>query len=66
MGRPVVDVFEGWTFQDTFPDLFAYATQFYKAIGPVAWLVGGILVGSLVINLIIGFVRAAVGQADDE
>lgn len=65
MGGPV-DIFGGWTFEETLPDLFSYAGQAYNAFGPLAWLVGGILIGSLAINVIIGFVRAAVGQADDD
>lgn len=65
MGRPVVDVFGGWTFEQTLPDLWQYATQAYNSIAPLAWVVGGILVGSLVIAKIIDLVRAAVEQADE-
>jgi len=64
MGRPV-DVFGGWTFGDTLPDLWAYAQQAYDALAPLAWVVGGILVGSIVIGTIINVVRAAVGHADE-
>lgn len=64
MGRPV-DVFGGWTFQQTLPDLWAYAQQAYDALAPLAWVVGGILVGSIVIGTIINVVRAAVGHADE-
>ena len=62
----VVDVFGGWTFRDALPGLYEYATQFYEAMGPMAWLVGGILVGRLAIITIIDFIRAAVGRADEE
>lgn len=64
MGRPV-DVFGGWTFQQTLPDLWEYARQAYHSMAPLAWVVGGILVASLAISTIIGLVRAAVGHPDD-
>lgn len=64
MGRPVVDVFGGWTFQQTLPDLWEYARQAYNSMAPLAWVVGGILVGSIVIGTIIHVVRAAVGHEE--
>lgn len=64
MGGQIVDAFGGWTFQETLPGIWAYATQAYEAMGPLVWLVGGIILGSIVIHSIIEIIRAAVGQAD--
>lgn len=61
-----VDIFGGWSFQDVFPDMYAYAQQFYNAMGPMAWLVGGIFVATLAVTTIIDIVRAAVSRADHE
>lgn len=61
-----MDAFGGWTFADAMPDLFLAAQQAYRVMAPLAWLVGGISLATLVITMLINITRRAVGRADDE
>jgi hypothetical protein len=58
------DLFQGWTMAELFPGMFAYATQAYHALGPLAWLIIGFFVADAVIVTIWLIVKRASGGDD--
>jgi hypothetical protein len=59
-----VPLFDGWTFAEWFPAMFAQANEAYNTLGPIAWLVIGALLAGLAIEELMRIIWAARRGAD--